>query len=199
MQNIIFRPKYPIHPLLGLVFLISLETLFLWQFFSSKENNFELLLGIGLFGLTILMFPFVYIRQIKFDSRSFGVEKYSFQSKLIDYSDVMDIGKTMITTKKGNIPTMGMTNSVILIELFKQLISEGKISSLQIENKLIASEVLSRKAILPASVIAFILWVITSFVFRFEKSLFRDLSLLLYWIPTYFLVYNFMKINTSDP
>ncbi len=196
MQEMIFKPKYPTRFLLGFVFVIPMEALMLWEVFSNK--SIEMIFGSGFFGLMILLMPYIFIRRIRFEGQSFTVEKYILPSKTIDYSEVTDIGNTLIKTRQGNIPTQAMANSQELIDLLKKLISEGKINNYQIENKLVRQEALSRKAVLPAGIISVILWITTFFFFPYEKSMLRDLSFLLIWIPVYILVYWFMKNKAND-
>jgi hypothetical protein len=198
MQETIFKPKYPPRFLLGLVIIILIEAFMLWNIISNQDRSIETVFGAGFFGLMILVMPFVFIRRIVFENQSFAIEKYLLPSKTIEYSDVVDIGNTLIKTRQGNIPIQAMVNSDELITLLNKLLNEGKINSYQIENKLVGQEVLSRKAVMPATIISIILWVATLFFFPYEKSMFRDLSFLLFWIPIYILVYRFMKKKVDN-
>jgi hypothetical protein len=198
MQDTIFKPKYSSRLYLGFVFLIPLEAFALWSIFSISAKSAEMIFWAGFFGLMILLMPFVFIKQITFKGHSFSIEKYVLPPKTIDYSDVIDIGNTAIKTKHGSIAIRSMKNSEELTDLLKKLIVEGKISTYQIENKLVVQENLSRKAILPSGIIASVLWFAFLFFFPYEKSLFRDLSILLFWIPTYILVYRFMKSKAEN-
>ncbi len=146
----------------------------------------------------VLFIPFVFIKRIRFESHSFTIEKYTLPPKTIDYSEIIDIGNTVIRTKQGSIAIRGMENREELTGLLKKLMSEGKISAYQIENKLVGQEELNRKAVLPSGIIAGILWFASLLFFPYEKSLFRDLSILLFWIPTYILVYRFMKNRDNN-
>ena len=197
MHEAVFKPKYPFRFLLGLAFIIPLEAFMLWEVFTKQDKSIETIFGAGFFGFMVLLMPFVFIRRIIFENQSFTIEKYLLPAKTIDYSDVVDIGNTIIKTRYGNISTQAMENSEELNNLMKKLVSEGRINSYQIENKLVGQEVLSRKAVMPASIISVIIWIASLFFFPYEKSMFRDLSFLLVWIPIYFLVYRFMK-NKAD-
>ena len=197
MQETVFKPNYPLHLYLGLVGIIPMEAFALWSLFSSSNKSAEMIFAAGFFGLIILLMPFVLIKRIRFESHSFTIEKYSLPPKTIDYSNVIDIGETGVKTKQGSIVISGMENSEELTSLLKKLISEGKINSHQIENKLVGQEVLSRKAVMPASIISIIIWIVSLFFFPYEKSMFRDLSFLLIWTPIYLLIYRLMK-NKAD-
>jgi hypothetical protein len=114
-------------------------------------------------------------------------------SRTIDYSDIIDIGFTLIRTKKGNIAIGYINNSEELIVKLNNLIIEGKINKDQIENKLVIEELSVLKAFLPASILSLILWFVIITIWPFEDSLLRDLSFVLIFIPICVVVYKFIN------
>lgn len=198
MQQNIFKPKYPTKLYLALVVLIPIEVFLLWQVISGRDTSAENVFGAGFFGLMLALMPFVFVKRIVFDAHSFSIEKYLWPAKTIEYTDVVDIGTTVIKTRHGSLAIQSMLNADELRNILTGLIERGKISRYQIENKVIAQEVIGRKALLPAGIIAFILWAITFFVWPYEDSLFRDLSLVMFFIPSYFVVYRFLKDRAEN-
>lgn len=199
MQQKIFKPKYPSKFLFGAFVFIPLEAFMLWQLISEKEVSPENIFIAIFFGLIIALMPYAFVKRIVFDAHSFSVEKYLWPTKSIEYTDVVDIGATVIKTRQGNIAIQSMMNSDELRQILTGLIEQGKISRYQIENKVIAQEVLGRQALVPAGIISFIFWAVTFFIWPYEDSLFRDLSFLLFFVPIYIVVYRFLKNRTGSP
>jgi len=171
----------------------------MWQLLSGKDTSPENIFGAGFFGLMLALMPFVFVKRIVFNATSFSIERYLWPAKTIEYSEVIDIGTTMIRTRNGNLVIQSMRNGDELRKILTDLVEQGKINRYQIENKVIAQEVISKKALLPAGIISFLLWTITFFVWPYEESLFRDLSLLVFFIPIYIVVYRFLRNRTENP
>ena len=178
--------------------MVPLELFLLWQLLSGKDTSPANILGAVFFGLILMITPYALIKRIVFDASSFSVEKYFWPTKTIEYAEVVDIGTTMIKTRHGNIGLQSMMNTDELRTLLRELIERGKISRYQIENKVVAQEIISKKALLPAGIISFILWAVTLFVWPYEDSLFRDLSFLAFFIPIYLVVYWLLKRRVEN-
>jgi hypothetical protein len=199
MKDIVFKPKYPLRLMLGMAFIFPLEAFMIWSLFSKQDISFNSISGPIFFGVLIFLMPVVFIRRIVFGGQSFTIEKYLLPAKTIDYSDVVDIGNTIITTRQGNIPMQAMENSQALKDLLMKLLSDGKINRYQIENRLVGQENISRKAVITASIIATIIWIASFFIFPYEKSLLRDSGFfLIVWVPIYLLIYQFMKNRAEN-
>jgi hypothetical protein len=198
MQNKVFRARYPFKLYLGLFFMIPMEIYLLWQIFSGRHHSAETILLAAIFGLAIPLVPLIFISRIIFSENSFTLEKLGWPSKTIDYADVVDIGATMLKTRKGNVSFQAMTNSDELREILDGLVKKGMINRYQIEGKALAAEVMSRKAIVPAAIIAFILWGIALVIWPYEDSFFRDLSLVGFFIPAYIVAYKILKDRADD-
>lgn len=132
-----------------------------------------------IFGLIVLV-PFVVwvlhllIRRIVFSQSTFYIEKYTWPSKRIKYSDVIDLGNTRIKTRNGDVILAGMSNAPELIEQFRELIEQGKINKGQIENKLVQEEATFRKSIIPALFVSFILWALVLYFWPYHHLIFND-------------------------
>jgi hypothetical protein len=126
MRESIFKPKYPSRLYLVLVFMIPTEAFVLWDIFANNNKTLETFFVAGFLALMIVLMPFILIRQIKFETRSFTVEKYLFPAQTIDYSDVTEIGMTSIKTKQGNIATQFMRNAAELRSLLKKRMEKAK-------------------------------------------------------------------------
>jgi hypothetical protein len=198
MQQQIFKPRYPTKVYLGLVFSIPMEAFLLWQLLADKDTSPENIFGAGFFGLMLALMPYTFVKRIVFDANAFSIEKYLWPTKTIEYTDVIDIGTTVLKTRSGRIAIQSMTNADELRKILTVLIEQGKISRYQIENKVVAQEIISRKALIPTVVISFVLWSITLFVWPYEESLFRDLSFLVFFVPIYFMVYQFLKNRAEN-
>ena len=198
MQQQIFKPKYPIKIYLGLVLIIPMELFLLGQLLSSKDTSPENIFAVGFFGLMLALMPYTFVKRIVFNTHSFSIEKYLWPTKTIEYTDVVDIGATVIKTRNGNLAIQSMTNADELRNILTGLIEQGRISPYQIENKVVGQEIISKKALIPAAIISFTLWVITSFIWPYEESFFRDLSIILFFVPAYIVVYQFLKSRTES-
>ena len=160
MQKIIFQPKYSLKGLWD-VTLISL-LLFVVLVFSFIKFGFDFANIIGL----IFLIGFVgwhsrdLIRYIVFSTSSFCVERYIGPSKTINYSEVIDLGRTKVKTQQGEISFAGMSNWDELLNRFKGLIEQGKIDTNQLENKVVVDETILHKTILPSIVIISVLFLI---------------------------------------
>jgi hypothetical protein len=198
MQEEIFQPKYSAKLYFGLLCVIPFEFFMLWQIISGKDSSLVIIFMAAFFGILVATIPYVFIKRIVFTANAFQIEKFLGPTRTIEYTEVVDIGITTIKTKKGNlaIPRF-MLNSIELRNILTGLIEQGKISSFQIENKLISQELISRKAARPAVIISFVLWVVSSIIWPYKDSLFRDLSLLGFFFPIYFVVYLVLK-NRAD-
>ena len=192
MQQTVFKPKYPVRLYLGFFLMILVELCLLSQLLFGAETRPDIFLA-GFFGLVITLSPYTFVKRIVFDVHSFSVEKFLGPTKTIEYTDVIDIGMSLIKTRNGNISIQLMSNADELRTIFTELIRQGKISHYQIENKVVAQETLRQKALLPAAVISSILWVVTSFIWPHEKSLFRYLSFLAFFVPIYIVIYQVLK------
>lgn len=173
--------------------MVLIELFLLSQLLSGADTSPESIFGAGLFGLILAIAPYTFVKRIVFDTHSFSIEKYLWPTKTIEYTDVIDIGTTLIKTRNGNVSIQLMSNADELRTIFSELIQQGKISHYQLENKVAAQEILGQKALLPAAIISFVLWVVTSFIWPYEKSLFRDLSFLVFFVPTYIVIYQVLK------
>jgi hypothetical protein len=199
MHDVVFKPKYPLRFLIGVIFVFPFEAFMIWDVFSKQDISFETIFGPVFFGVFILLMPVVFIRRIVFEGQTFTIEKYLLPAKTIDYSDVVDIGNTIITTRQGNIPLQAMKNSQELKDLLMKFLSDGKTNRYQIENRLVGQEKLGRKAAIPASIITTIIWIASFFIFPYEKSLLRDSGFfLIVWVPIYLLIYQFMKNRAEN-
>ena len=96
MQEKIFQPKYSAILYFGLFSLVLLELIMLWQFISGKELKFHIYFLCGFLGLIDAIIPFVIINRIVFSANAFTVETFLLPTKTIEYTDVVDIGTTII-------------------------------------------------------------------------------------------------------
>ena len=198
VQQTVFKPKYPVRVYLGFFLIILIELYLLSQLLFSADTRPENIFLAGFFALVIALTPYTFVKRIVFDMHSFSIEKYLGPSKTIEYTDVIDIGTTLIKTRNGNVGIQLMLNADELRTVFTELIQQGKISHYQLENKVVVQEIVSRKAFLPAAIISFVLWAVTSFIWPYEKSLFRDLSLLVFFVPTYIVIYQVLKSRAES-
>ncbi len=193
MNKTNFEPNYRIITCLGYFIVPPLEIFLLWQIIFENERDFSAISLAAFLGLFALFMPYRLIRRITFTESSFLIEKYFWAAKTIDYADVVDIGTTLIKTQSGNVSLYSITNANELYNIFITLIENGKINRYQIENKIYGQEVLSRKAFLPAILISLVLQFITSSIWSYEKTISYETSLIIIFLPTYFMTYYFFK------
>jgi hypothetical protein len=198
MQQQIFKPKYPGTIFLGFLLIVSIEAYLLWQILSGIDASSGNVLAAVIFGLGIIIMPYAVVKRIVFGSQSFSIEKYFWPTKTIDYTEVTDVGPALIKTRKGGFSFRSMNNAEELHNILTGLIERGKINRYQIENEAVNLENIGKKALLPAGIVSFVLWAVIFIVWPYKESLFRDLSILLIFVPTYFLVYQFMKSRVKS-
>jgi hypothetical protein len=177
MKKIIFRPRYSFKNFLDVITL-GLLLFFMLVFTYLKKG----LTPTSIFGWIFLGFFVVFvlhflIRRIVFSQSTFYVERYFWPSKTFEYTDVIDLGKTKIKTRRGEIYFAGMSNVPELIAQFTKLIEQGKIKQEQIANKVVVQETIFRKSIIPAFVVTFILWILVIFLWPYHGSRFGSLGL----------------------
>ena len=197
MQEIVFKPKYPPQLTFGTLVLTPIEFYILWQILAGKDPSPENIFGAVFFGLLLIIPPFAYIKRMVFRTNNFSIEKFILPTKTIEYSDVTDVGAMVLKTRKGGLSLRTMTNSDELSKILAELIKQGKINRLQLENKVDSRSIIVRKALIPAWVISFIIWGITFFMFPYKDSFFRDLSIIGIFFPVYVVVYQVLK-NRAD-
>jgi hypothetical protein len=178
--------------------IVPLTVFFLWEVLFQNNRSPEIILGTLVLGATTLMLPTILIRRIVFATGSFSIEKFLWPTKIIDYSDILDIGLTIIKTRKGNLSIYGMTNSDELSSILTELIELGKINPYQIENQLTSQETLSRIALIPSGIVAFVLWYVALTFWPVFKSMSQELSCMIFWGVTYFFVYQLMRIRSES-
>lgn len=197
MQQQIFEPKYPTK-MYSLILFIPMAVFFLWKLVAGKDTSAENIFAVIFSVLILALVPYALVKRIVFDANGFSIEKYIWPTKTIAYADVIDIGLTVIKTRSGRIGIGAMINADELHNVFGELIEQGKISRYQVENKIVAEENISRKALLPAVITSSVLWmVIMPFIWPYDESLFRSLSFLAFFTPVYIIVYWFLK-NRSE-
>jgi len=165
MQKEIFKPKYSIKgswDVLSLSLLMIIVLLLSFFKFGVRFSNVSDFVFLIFF---MLYFSRNYIRRIVFKSSCFIVEKYVWPSIKIDYSDVIDLGMFKVTTRKGDVSFAGMSNARQLHVLLLELVKQGKIHKMQIENKVVTKEINFRKFIIPTIVVFYIVWRILIFLY----------------------------------
>lgn len=198
MQEVIFKPKYPAQLTFGSFVLIPIEFYILWQIFSGKDASPENIFGAVFFGLLLVIPLFAYVKKIVFRVNNFSVEKFVLPTKTIEYTDITDVGATVLKTRTGGLSLRAMTNADELSSILAELIKQGKINRHQLENKVDSRAIIFRKALMPAGIISLVLWVVTFFAFPYKDSFFRDLSLLGFFIPVYIVVYQILKKRAGN-
>ncbi len=187
-KNSTFRPRYSFRNFWDVITLGLL--LFSTVVFYYLKTSFS---PMTIFGLIVLV-PFVVwvlhllIRRIVFSQSTFYIEKYTWPSKRIKYSDVIDLGYTSIKTRNGDVILAGMSNAPELIEQFRELIEQGKINKGQIENKLVQEEATFRKSIIPALFVSFILWALMLYFWPYHHLIFNDGGIWLFLFGVLFLL-----------
>jgi hypothetical protein len=197
MEEKIFEPKYTAKLYFGLLSIVLFDFLMLWQIISGKDSSPVTIIFAAFITLFIAVLPYVFMKRIVFKANAFTVEKFLWPTKTIEYTEVVDIGTARIKTKNGNLSLQAMMNSDELRNILTGLIKQGKISSYQIENKLVSQEKMSRKARTLAIIFSTVLWVVTTLIWPYRDSLFRDLILLVFFIPIYIVIYMVLKKTNS--
>ena len=198
MPKPVFEPNYKITTYLGYFFVPALELFLLWQIIFENNRDLTTINMAVLCGLLIAVMPYMLIRRIIFGEISFTVEKYFWLAKTIKYIDVIDFGMTVIKTQNGNISLWAITNSHKAYNMFTALVEEGKIGRYQVEHQVYRQEVVSRKAFLPAILVSLVLQILLSSIWKFENSTIQELSIIVIFLPVYFMTYLFLKNRAEN-
>jgi hypothetical protein len=182
MQDTVFRPRYSFKSFWDVI-ILSLLLMFA-LLFSFLKLGFTLTNMLGSICLIFFLgwISHFLIRRIVFSISSFCIEKYFWPSKTIEYSDVIDLGKTKIKTRRGEVRFTGMSNASELLSRFTKLIEQGKIKKSQIENKVVTQEIIFRKSIIPSLVISSLLWGVGLYFWPDYSSSFISAGILLFII-----------------
>jgi hypothetical protein len=177
MKDTIFLPKYSFKKFLDVIIIILL--LIFSLVFSYLKIGFR---SAHIFGWIYLVFflgwiSHFLIRRIVFSRSTFYVEKFVWPAKTFEYTDVIDLGKTKIKTRRGEISFAGMGNAPELLSRFTELIEQGKINKRQIENKVVIQEIIFRKSIIPSIVVSSILWGVTLYFWPYYHYRFGILGI----------------------
>lgn len=190
-SEITFRPRYGWRYRFALGFLPIMLALCLFVLFTkgAKDPKIYLVLACVFAGGIVL--AATTIRRIRFGSRII-VERYLFPPRVIDYSDIVDIGIIHIKLKKGQLSFPQIQNVDELHEIFDDVMRRGAMSPGQIEGTLAGKEAIGAVASFVAMVIAIVVTLILYFVRpRWLHLDFRLVTLIVFALlmpPTYWLL-----------
>ena len=177
MRETTFYPRYTIRgsaDILSLALLQGGVLLFSFLKFGATLQNLGLLLFLVFF---IVWFSRLYIRRIVFMPSYFLIQRYGWASMRITYLDVIDMGRSKIKTRKGEISFAGMSNVAQLHSLFFEKMRQGQIDIDQFENKALAEEFVLEKSFQPAFAISFALFVIFFFYCVYHRPRLSSLEM----------------------
>lgn len=198
MDNIVFKCKYPTRSYLGFIAMIFAIPLLISRILMANEIRIEIILITFFFGVMPLLAPFIYIRQITFENSEFVIQKFMGTPKRISYQAVVDIGNTMVKTRQGNISIKGLKNANDLLNIFKILMSEGKINKHQLENNLLQEESHAKKALILSLVLSFPLSFFIELPFSFGKSIDNEWIFFIFFLPIYLVTYFYLKLRSEQ-
>lgn len=197
MDEQIFTPKHKNNFYVAWFSLIIIEGLLILMVFMENPIPAEIIF-IGLFiAFLILWLPSGYFTRIRFGSQVFILERVLWPPKVIPYQDVTDIGHMLVRTRRGKIGLIDLTNSDELTDIFQACVADGRIQSGQLEHRQAAHEATEQKVILPAGIVTILIWLASFVIWPYDGSLVRKLSVIVIFVPTYGLVYKFVK-NRSE-
>lgn len=192
MDEIIFKPKYR----LGIWIMVTGGPLFGLLLILMAIDVGKADLPVYLFCLMLFasgaIAPLILIKRIRF-GQSITVERYLLSEKVIAYSDVSDIGNTVIATKKGAIQIKDMVNRGQLLAILTALIEQGSIQELQLKGELVTDEKAAFKA-MPITILVSLLLFFVLIVFGVvSETLDFRIFLLIVLIPIYWTAYAMLK------
>jgi hypothetical protein len=179
MQETSFYPRYKIRHSLDVLSLSLFLTVALIYSFLRFGAILENIVGLIFLLSFIVWFSRLYIRRIVFTPSYFLVERYVSPAEKINYSDVIDMGRSKIKTRSGEISFAAMSNVVELHSLFIGLMREGKIDIDQFENKAISEEQVLQKSFWPSILISTVLSGIFLVYWLYHQSRFSLLGILI--------------------
>ena len=157
MQETSFYPRYKVKDSSDVLTIGLLMTVALIYSFLRLGAILGNIVGLIFHLFFIVWFSRLYIRRIVFTSSSFMVERYVWPVQNINYSDVIDMGRSKIKTRSGKISFAAMSNVAQLHAVFFELMREGKIDIDQFENKAIDEEIVLDKSFWRSLVISVVL------------------------------------------
>jgi len=174
-----FYPKISLTDVPGVYPASLLEFFLLALIILDILSGFWVLILVAFLGLLSVYYPYTIATRIIFSEYTFTIEKILYPAKTYLYTDVVDVGKTVIMARKGNFPLTIMGIHGELYGIFISLIKKGKINQEQLENKIRINESAKAFSMLPAMIISFILWWITANYVPFENTLLSKLRFLI--------------------
>jgi hypothetical protein len=172
MQATFFEPQYSRKGLSGIA-IISIPFL-IFPAFAILQHDFGLL-------EVVFLIAFVWfwqgwlrtlIRQLVLTPEGIEVERLFALPFTVTYAEIIDIGITKISTRKGYIHFDLMDNSVQFLEWFNSLVEQGKISAEQLAGKLASQEEIRQRSVFPAMGISLPIWAAVLVFWPFYQSWF---------------------------
>ena len=179
MQDTNFYPIYKVRDSSDVLTISLLMTVALIYSFLRLGAILGNIVGLFLQLFFVVWFSRLYIRRIVFTSSYFLVERYISPKQKINYSDVIDMGRSKIKTRSGEISFAAMSNVAQLHSVFFELMREGKIDIDQFENKALGEELVLHKSFLPSLVISAVLSGIFLVYWFYHQSRFNLLGVLI--------------------
>ena len=179
MQETSFYPRYKVKDssdVLTISLLMTAALIYSFLRLGAIPGN---IVGLAFHLFFIVWFSRLYIRRIVFTSSSFLVERYVWPAQNINYSDVIDMGRSKIKTRSGKISFAAMSNVAQLHAVFFKLMREGKIDIDQFENKALDEEIVLDKSFWPSLVISVVLGGIFLVYWFYHQSRFGLLGILI--------------------
>ena len=167
MQDNVFLPKYTYKSLID-VLLISLGLLVI-SIFGIWRHGLGLDNFISLSAFVLFCFWWMrdLVRRIVFNSSSFSVERFLLPTKIIDYTEISDIGFSKVQTQKGEISFSGISNTQELLLIFVDLIKQGKVEKEQLEMKIVVEDEIWNKSIVLTAFFSFPFCALVFYVWTF--------------------------------
>lgn len=188
MENFVFKPKYRLNFFFGLASGVVMFFLLLWIIVDTKDFSFQTILWLGIMILIPLIILSAFIRSITFEAQSFTVNKFLFLSRTYEYTEIVDFSKRMIKTERGTVALTWIKNNDEFYDKMTHVLNDGRIDNQKIEHRLEAVENIARKAFIPSIVITIPLWLIITWSFHIQRSLFTDIGFFLVFIFIYYFM-----------
>jgi hypothetical protein len=198
MSEIIFIPKYTTKHRLTPPVLIPFTIFVLGLVISGADRRIEAILFAVFLCVITASLPYTFIKRIVFTEHAFAIEKFLWPTKIIEYTEVSDLSGSTIKTRNGNVLIGSVVNSDELLNIFTQLIEQGKISRHQIENKLIAQENRMLWTSLISAFLGLGLRVLVDNFWPYDNRFSSDIRFLGIAILLYFVISQFMKMRSEN-
>jgi hypothetical protein len=192
MTEVVFKPKYQIRVVVSFLIMIPLGWfIVIYMLINGIGDLIAFFSGLA-FALCVFLLPLLFYKRIVFKEYVL-IERYFIRPRIIYYSDIKDVGLSVITTKKGHIPIQLMKNSGDFVGILFNKIENENNAEHRLEGRLIVGEIVTYKAFVISIPITIVIEVILIYYNLPPPGFDNRLVYFLTWLGCFLVTYLILK------